>query len=394
MKTNTVAALICLLLLKAGLSYAGSISLKETDLYIAKRHTQHFVIELKHPHRAYSTSKVNGGEQSNIKYLVNHQSMEARNHLERAELILNNKPELYHQMIASDLDLDAAQMVLMGTAANMGNLAHSQAAFKDLTVDVFATAGVSGNALRAGDPTSWYQSRQGNRSVDYDGTINIIVLVNQPVSSGAQAKIAMLLTEAKSSALSELAIPSKRSRHLATGTGTDQFVVVSPILMGAFERESASGHLKIGELIGEAVRKAVLDALKWQNRITAESVASVTHALGRFGFSKEFMLGTFNQTLSPKQVNLAKNNFQSINHDPRLVAAAYGYAQLLDRIEYGVFSPLVAQEILKDYAAIAATSIAAKPDSYHYFWKQLSEDGAPIDLFVNALARGWEAKWD
>ena len=94
----------------------------------------------------------------------------------------------------------------------------------------------------------------------------------------APQTMALLATEAKSAALAELAVSSKSSSFLATGTGTDQIIIASPIATQTPPLPSASGHLKLGELVGSAVRVALLEALSWQNRLQPSSAADLIYA--------------------------------------------------------------------------------------------------------------------
>src|SRR4029453_16806255 len=98
---------------------------------------------------------------------------------------------------------------------------------------------------------SWYEGEQGFEYVPPHGTINTIVIINRPLTGGPQARAAITMVEAKSAALTELAVPSGVSSHLATGTGTDQFVLAAVIDSRVREIEDAGTHTKVGELIGE-----------------------------------------------------------------------------------------------------------------------------------------------
>ena len=88
----------------------------------------------------------------------------------------------------------------------------------------------------------------------------------------------MTMTEGKSAALQRLAVRSLYSGDLATGTGTDQFAIASP-LAGPHRLTSASTHVKLGELIGSAVRDATLEALRWQNGLESSYTRTVFSAL-------------------------------------------------------------------------------------------------------------------
>lgn len=400
-------------------------TLSESELYLAQRQGRFLLISLKTPHQVLSTSAYNGGQSTQIKYLVNHQSMEAKaddkHFLEQISL---TKAQ-YHQKVTKQLALASEEVALMGTAANIQQLAKVERSFNGLTVTTFVTAGVKGNAQRSGDETRWYQTlvndkvvnrsvkplleQQGEKTLDNSGTINIIVLINKPISPGAQNKVAMLATEAKSAALAELAVASKVSSHLATGTGTDQLIIASPVNTDMAALPSASGHLKLGELVGSSVKDAVLEALKWQNKLAPAATSNVLYALARFGLTRTILLSELKKKLSDDNYQLAKHNFNALISDARLTASAFAYAQLLDRLQYQTIPADIAPEILRDQAAQVSVALSAKAIMWPSFWQQLSlidYSVAPVtteqqpyiiskemQLFIHALALGWENKW-
>ena len=119
----------------------------------------------------------------------------------------------------------------------------------------------------------------------YAGTINTMLLINRPLTAGALARVVVTMTEGKSAALHRLAVPSKRHVDLATGTGTDQYCIAAPTA-GAPALTSASPHVKLGELVGLAARRATIEALRWQNGLEASYTRGVFHALGRYGVER------------------------------------------------------------------------------------------------------------
>lgn len=401
--------------------------LQSSEQFNAYRYGRFFLVQLRQPHRVISTSAYNGGEKTDLKYLVNHQSMEARADMRWVNRVLSHSKQQYQQLIADELALNPNELALMGTAANMQLLAHQQAIFQPddtnsfgaqtLIVDVYATAGVRGNAMRAGDTTSWYETPTGNKKhtpkhtlsqtetsqkSDMNGTINIMVLINQSVASGAMNKLQIIATEAKSAALHELAISSRYSRHLATGTGTDQMIIASPLAPAdAFVLESGSGHLKLGELVGTAVRQAVKQALVWQNGLPTAEQANIFNALGRFGLKEANFIERLSTYLPESEQSQARNNPYAFSHENRVVAAAYAYASVLDRFEYQTLTPHIQAETLRDFAAQAAVALSGRSDRYSEYWQQLqapapvnvTSEAAAIELFIQALALGWLDKW-
>lgn len=380
----------------------------ENDRFSAYRQNRHFIVSLKQPHRVLSTSDINGGEQKDLDYLVNFQSVEGNGHDTRFKEILHLSNEQYHQELAATLNLDSNKMASMGTAANINNLVHVQKRFREITIDTFVTAGVKGNALRAGDPTHWYQSENGNEYIPLDkqadsdeqvihknaGTINIILLLNRTLLPGAQAKVATLIAEAKSAALAELAIPSKQSKHIATGTGTDQYAIASPISSSMKALDSASGHLKLGELIGSAVREAVFEAIGLESNLEPAQTRSVIHALSRFGASEEAILSRLQEQLGEESYLLLLNNKRAALTEAKLVAASYAYAAVLDRLQYDTLSKHVQNDVLLDQAANAAVALSGKSQSWQLFRSKLAVDQNDLlNVFLDAIALGWDAKW-
>lgn len=369
-------------------------TLSESSEFLAQRHERFLVVSLKTAHRVLSTSGHNGGLEEELRFLVNHQSMEASNHNARFEKIIALNAQEYHASVADELQIDSSLMAMMGTAASMNHVSHAYRHYKDLRVDVLVTAGVHGNALRSGDVARWAQGDEGNEAVESAGTINTIVLVNKPMLPGAMSKAAMVITEAKSSVLQELAIGSRESRHIATGTGTDQFIIASPLNENVVALESASGHLKLGELLGSAVRAATFEALRWQSSLERSSTRSVTHALERFGLTEKALFTRLKIQLPVVSYELLDSNRQSVLNEPRVVASAYAFAAVLDRLQYGTLSDSLASEVIKDQAANVAVSVSAQTARWPEFWQSIQVDKDNLlESFILAVALGWQNKW-
>ena len=129
--------------------------------FTARRGGRFLVVELLTPHRVLSTSARRGGEQEVLRYLVNHQSCEASGDTARLELITRLGLPAYHGEVCEEIGVDPDRAAVMGTAASMACAGHRFAAFEDLRADAFVTAGVAGNATRAGEPASWTESDDG-----------------------------------------------------------------------------------------------------------------------------------------------------------------------------------------------------------------------------------------
>lgn len=162
------------------------------------------------------------------------------------------------------LGLDPANTAMLFTGANMENLAVVRKSFRNMEVYALVTAGVMGNALRMGADTGSFYEPDSTGRHKKPGTINIILLSNMRLSSRAMTRAIISATEGKTAALQDMDIRSSSARrtHQATGTGTDNIIVVQG--QGEFI-DASGGHTKMGELIAKAVYAGVQQAVHRQN---------------------------------------------------------------------------------------------------------------------------------
>lgn len=366
----------------------------DAPAFSVRRSGRFLVTELRVPHRVISTSACNGGQSENLRYLVNHQSCEGSGDHERGACMTRLGPERYHASVCAELGLPAEAAATMGTAANMNYATVMTRGDDDVSVTAIVTAGVQGNACCAGDPASWREVPQERVPALPSGTINTQLLLSCPLTEGALARAVMTVTEAKTAALQQLAVRSRYSMDLATGTTTDQFCVAAP-LQGAAARRYASPGTKLGEYIGTAVRDATLEALRWHNGLEASYTRGIFHALGRYGVKEDAFLAEMAPYLNESQLELLKKNRNSVMYEPLVSAAAYALASVLDRHRYGVFPPSAAKEALRQQAASLAASLAARLDRWPEFHASLPEIDLehPKQLILAAIALGWSKKW-
>jgi iron complex transport system substrate-binding protein len=171
-----------------------------------------------------------------------------------------------HRATLEDLNGEVCRIVgrdpstssFLYTGARMDSLSVVKTRYKNMTALALVTAGVKGNAMRAGvDEGLFYEP----------GTINIIILTNMRLTARALTRAIISATEAKSAALQDLDIRSSYSpRRQATGTGTDEVLVVEGRGPNV---QCAGGHCKMGELISKAVYKAVKESISLQNGVVA-----------------------------------------------------------------------------------------------------------------------------
>lgn len=355
-----------------------------------------FVIaELLTPHRVLSTSTRNGGQQDHIRYLVNHQSCEPSKHQERHDYMVGMGLEAYHDVVCAELGLDPTAVALMGTAANMNNVAIVRKNYEQLAATAVVTAGVESNATCAGDPAAWYETEQGWRKLPaHAGTINTMLLVNHSLTQGALARAVITMAEAKSAALNRLAVRSRQSQDPATGTGTDQYCV-AVLLNDAKPLTSASTHVILGELIGSAVREATLEALRWQNGLEPSHTRSLFYALRSYGIDEENLWDAIAPLISERNLELLKANRNAVFYDPLVASSAYALAGVLDRFRYGTLPANAMRAALSAQAATLAVQISGQPRLWPCFHAALAtaELQQPANFIAKAISLGWTAKW-
>jgi adenosylcobinamide amidohydrolase len=265
----------------------------------------------------------------------------------------------------------------------------------DVDVSAVVTAGVEGNATCAGDPARWRETDAGMEKVPmFAGTINTILLINRPLTPAALVRAVITMTEGKSAGLRRLAVPSRQSMDLATGTGTDQFCIAAP-RRGDGTRTSTSPHVKLGELIGLAARRATEEALRWQNGLEPSYTRGVFHALGRYGLKEATFLQDIAPLLDPPRLELLGKNTKSVMYEPLVGAAAHALAAVLDRIRHGSLPGSIERDASVQQAAMLAANLAVKPAEWPEYRARLHAT-APADargLILAAIALGWTEKW-
>lgn len=391
--------------------------LDDNDRFALARRQRYLWAAFKRPHRVLSTCRVNGGLREDLTHIANHQSCEGVGHGARQRAALGLAGADYHRHACEDAGLPPASTALMGTAANMQCAVRAEASYRELSVTLVATAGVLGNATRAGDPAGWHEQRDGSHPLDApafappaepamepspdetgEGTIVTLVFINQPCTGAALVRAATLVTEAKSTALLDLRMPSLFSSGLATGTGTDQLAIAAPLAREAcdWERHWAGAHNTLGELLARATREAVRDCLLLQNGLCPALRRSITAALARHGCTEQALRQCAEHALDSETARLFRDNLQAIVHDPRSAAAAYALAETVDLGRVGILHPGVAHEALLDQAALLAAVVALAPEHTADFRARLAAapERAPAELAALAVVWGFARKWN
>ena len=357
------------------------------------------------PHLVLSTCRLAGGFQTDLQYLYNHQGCEPVGHTHRMMSDGRFDAGAHRERVCDRFGLPADTCATLGTAANMNNAAFVSREFRGLRVIAVCTGGVEANAGRAGDPASVFETDEGferlkaNEPEPGPGTINTLLFINKPLIPGAMARVIMTATEAKSAALQELAVNSRYSDKLATGTGTDQ-IAVAAIQSDEPALTSAGKHSKLGELIGSAVLAAVKETLSRQNALTPASQCSAKIHLERFGLTRESMQDAICRHLTQEQATLLRNNFKEIECDPVTVAAVAAIVHLKDKFSWGTLPADCWSEVMGTYAAQVACAVSGDYSSLADYREELAPTRAHggnsdfVALACRALALGFADKWN
>lgn len=340
-------------------------------------------------HTVLSTCRAAGGLRTDLQCLYNHQSCEPAGHSHRLPPRAYRDPLGYRQTICEQYGLPAEHCATLGTAANMHNACIAVHSFRDLTVAAVCTGGVEGNAGRVGDPASVveidgsFEKLPPATVVPGPGTINTLLFIGKPLIPGALTRCIMTATEAKTAVLQELAVNSRYSEGLATGTGTDQ-IAVAAMENGETPLTSAGKHAKLGELIGRAVYDAIKGTLARQNHLTPAGQCSAKIHLERFGVD---------------QAELLRANFRAIERDPVTVAAVAALVHLRDKVTWGVLPSTCWSEIMATHGAQVACAVSGDYGRLHHYRQILATTSREIDsqaflhLVCRALALGFSEKW-
>lgn len=372
-----------------------SLVLAETESFTLGRRGRFLTARLHGPHLTLSTSHVNGGQSESVRSFLNHQSCESKGHTGRHDELKDIGQAEYHRRVCSEAGIEPESGAVMGTAANMQYASVREETFAETTVWAAVTAGVQGNAGRAGDPATWHESSGEWKPLHaLPGTINTMVLFNWPLTPSALTRAAATITEAKTAVLHELAVGSRSSPHLATGTGTDQFCLAAPMDSARVPKTWTGKHSKLGEILARAVMEATREALRWQNGLEPSRTRNLIHALGRFGVEEASLLEAACAHLGEKDAALLRANFQAVIHEPLVAGAAYALASVRDRITFGTLPEGSGRESLAGQAALMAAGLAARHDAFPAFRAALLAEGADLPaLAAKALALGWREKW-
>ncbi|MFW9987916.1 MAG: adenosylcobinamide amidohydrolase [Candidatus Odinarchaeota archaeon] len=300
------------------------------DLLIKKNA---FILKLNGKRNVLSTSLLNGGTRDNIKAVFNFDGKEEST---KHYIIKKSTYQEHLRNIAINLGLNPNYTTGLSTCADIKNFGISIKHKNDTAVLAIVTAGVGGNACRAGDPASFDEMYLEEPLQDH-ATINIILEINANLSMGALTNALITVTEAKSALLQELQIGSLYSNQIATGTGTDGCIVISNHDSNYILTNSGK-HSLLGELIANAVKEALRQALFKQEKITAQNRFAFFILSKRYGINEKEILRELMK--SSKFKNLSKKNIQKMikinSTSEKLIISLVLFIHLSDLINWRI----------------------------------------------------------
>jgi adenosylcobinamide amidohydrolase len=356
------------------------------------------------PHRVISTCRINGGVRDDLSYLFNHQMCEPNRHFRPTLDLAVYQPKDYHAMVCQRMNLPPETSAGLSTATNMNHAILKSTAYRDLEVITVGTGGVETNALRVGDPGSYYETDGhfeilNNAEYKSPGTINLMIFINQELTPGALVATVGIAAEARAAAMQELSVNSRYSSGLATGTGTDQMATACRIT-GEVALGSADKHSKLGELIGATVKQTVKASLGLHNEYVPQARARVLVSVERFGIREEQLILRISQRLSELQAEVLKNNFEGINRDPAVVAGVAALIHLWDKFNQDILPASCMPDVLCTCGAQIAAAVSGNHQRIHDYRNRLARanitnsDRFVTELIVHSIALGFSEKWE
>ena len=294
------------------------------------------VVPFQGKRKVMSTSMHNGGYREDLTAIYNHDVNPGVGRLDEHKY---QDPDALKDFMEESLGLDYHKTANMATIVSMEDAVISSRSYDELSVTAVATASAELNAIRVGQGATSYE-KSGEYTMLRPETINIMVFTNADMTPGCMARTIVTATEAKTAVLQELIAGSNRTSEIATGTGTDNVMVVA-------NPESdnlltyGGGHGKLGELVGVTVMEAVRASLENHSGLSAKSQHSVLSRMARFGLSEEALIESYKakDELMPLPLPQFIHNIHELSKKDEIVTLTSLYVHLLDQLSWGLISP-------------------------------------------------------
>ena len=342
------------------------------------------IVVLPPGYASLSTGRIGGGYRIDLNAVFNHQVQADNGNRHRLE---GGSVTAYLQIVAKRLSLSPDMVSGILTAADMNNAAIAVQAFRDVEVVAVVTAGVEVNGGRAGDPASYYQE---DETTTHIGTINTILIISASLPPETMARAIMTAAEAKAVALQQLMVPSHYSHGIATGSGTDDIVILSDTTHPTVLTD-AGKHAKLGELIARATIEATTKALYLQSDISPVTQCDMMRRLERFGIDEQRYWSVATTLSGANKRDLFIRRLREMSKDPRLVSVCCAVLHLADEVSWGVIPLVSAQKsaffFMKDLSDLIGADNALPMDILYHEREPIIDNWIRVSAWV--FKNGW-----
>ena len=330
------------------------------------------VIFFQGPRKVLSTSVYNGGYHEDYKAVYNYDGKQGSGM--PCEMLADTYVG-HMTLISERLAIDPQLVTGMATAASMENAVVETMSYQNLTVTAIVTGGIETNGGRVGDPATYFHPVEKPGKA---GTINIMLVLDTDMPPGTMARALVTCTEAKTAAIQELLAGSNYSNGLATGSGTDQTIIVANPESKLY-LEGAGKHDKLGELIGKTVKKAVKAALHKQAGLNPAKQHDVFRRLKRFGILPNLVWQEYQEQYAPTIKPVYLLAIEELGKEKMMLTYTSLYVhlldqflwQLIDREELELAGQAVLDLLAEHYATDRVTIDVATVEGLLVGWKQL-----------------------
>ncbi|WP_303868864.1 adenosylcobinamide amidohydrolase [Acetobacterium wieringae] len=286
--------------------------------------------------KVMSTAMEHGGYQENLTAVFNQDVNPGPGRL--CENMEAGQQEKMQAFIREELGLDPGTVARMATIVDMESAAIKSETYDILTVTAITTASLEVNGGRIGEKATSYE-KNGEYVNLRPGTINSMVFVSGNMSPGCMARAMVTATEAKTAACQELMAGSLYSSGIATGSGTDNLMIIC-------DSESpnrltyAGKHGKLGELIGRLVRDTVKESLNQHMALNPVTQHRLLARMKRYGVAEGSFFKKFNELSQDGQRDFPKwiDRLHRLDQEDELVTMTSLYVHLLDQLGWGLLS--------------------------------------------------------
>ncbi|NLY20063.1 MAG: adenosylcobinamide amidohydrolase, partial [Tissierellia bacterium] len=329
-----------------------------------------------------STVAYNGGLRENLKTVYNYDSSLGVG--VRSEMKCDNLID-HQKLLAEEIGLVMETTAGMQTGVHMKNVSIKELSFEHITVTAIVTGGIEANGGRVGDPATWVED--GKTKEKYKvGTINIMLYINGNLTDGTMARALVTATEAKTIACEELQLHSNYSRGLATGSGTDETIIIADA-ESEMLYTNAGKHSKLGELIGLTVKEAVKEALFLQTDVCEELQHNAMRRVRRLGINPRSIFQYYLDEYVSGEEKLDLSTFTSYLDEVVIktesIVLSSLIAHLIDQMDWNLLS---IEEVVKSCGSLMNNY--AKDNSIDYL-KNLNTHSTNDDA-VEEIMNAWQ----